>query len=139
MEPVIFQLPADQPEDYLRWVAWWRDCGRFMTSAATLGAVPEPRRGSNKALDLIDFEGPRLVEAEARRALDEGETTVAPSIAIDADVAVEARQIIRRRLDWLQKMATHGAPKVDPSLERLIAATRIANDQTFRAAGLDVA
>src|SRR5437879_3616036 len=131
-------MPVASPEEYLNWLQWWRDACRFMASAATLGAVLDVARGRSAVLDLIDFDGPQQVEAQAREAIRDGLSTVAPTITVDPDLATEARRITHQRLQWLAKMAGYGGPQMDPRTAALMAEARAANDRTFADADADV-
>ena len=138
MSEVTFQLPAAPPEDYLRLVQWWRAGTRFMISAVTLGASRSGTRGRDPVRDLVEFEGPEVVEAEARRALDDGVAEIAPVLQVEGARAARARVEVRRRVAWLQDMAGRGGPPMDPGLRPLLAAAQAAGDEALQAAGFDL-
>ena len=138
MGEVTFQLPPAPPEDYLRLVRWWREGTRFMVSAVTLGASRPGVRGRDPVRDLVEFDAPELVEAQARRALDEGAPEIAPTLRVDGARAARARVEVKRRMAWLQDMAGRGGPPMDPGIEPLAAAAQAAGDEALRAAGFDL-
>jgi hypothetical protein len=138
MGEIVMTLPSASPEDYLRLVEWWREASRSLFAVIRLGASPQEGRNHDPVLRLIDSDGPEKVEAEAQRALADGLASVAPIVRVDADLAVQARDRGRRRLEWLLDMREHGVPPLDPELAPLLIASNAVSEEALRAAGIDL-
>jgi hypothetical protein len=138
MGEIVVTLPSASPEDYLRLVEWWRRASRSLFAAVRLGASPPDGRNQDPVLRLIDSDAPEKVEAEAQRALADGLATIAPIVRVDGDLAVQARDRGRRRLEWLVDMQEHGVPPLDPDLAPLLIASHVVGEEAIRAAGIDL-
>jgi anti-anti-sigma factor len=121
---VTIRLPAAPPEDYLRWVEWWREAQSLVGPK-----LPGDRddhgtpAGASAAARLIPVHS-RLVESQARHALLRERSVVAPEISGDADMWRRAFEYGEQLKAWLQDRAREGtSPEFPPDLVRLREAT----------------
>jgi anti-sigma B factor antagonist len=106
---VTIQLPSATPHAYLAWVAWWRDVEEVLGSDLSVQAdLPAPDRDSSaKSIVPAHVQG---IEEEARRALDEGRSEIAPKLSASSQLWFEWLDHVNQRKEWLEALALKGLP-----------------------------
>ena len=119
MGEITLTLPSAPPELYLQGVEWGREAVRYASSAATLGRSIERVRGQDRVLDLVLYDAPEQIEAEARRAIGEGRSKVTPTLRLDAALLALAFERGERLWDSIMKLLPFGGPALSPEIEAL--------------------
>jgi hypothetical protein len=132
---VRITLPSASPDLYLKSVRWGREAIEYATSAALPGRIPKKRRGIDPILDLLLYDWPERVEAQAATALARGELELTPVLEVDEDLLRGA--LLRGETIWssLQKTLKNGGPAVDADILDLRARTRASTEQALAEAG----
>jgi anti-sigma B factor antagonist len=106
---VTIQLPSATPHAYLAWVAWWRDVEELLGSDLAVQAdLPAPDRDS-PAQGIVPAHV-RAIEEEARRALDEGRSEIAPALKASPMLWSEWLDHVSQRKEWLEALTLKGLP-----------------------------
>lgn len=124
---VTIRLPAAPPEDYLRWVKWWREVEAFAEANPPAGRREPGGPAAASAARLIPVHA-RLVESQARHALVQERSVVAPEISGDSDMWRRAFEHGEQLHGWLddQSGEEHLPPEFPADLVRLREATLMA-------------
>src|SRR5438094_10511566 len=128
-------LPSASPDLYLKSVRWGREAIDYATSARLPGRIPKKRRGVDPILDLLRYDWPERIEAQAAAAVERGEPDVTPVLEVDEDLL---RGALRRgETIWssLQITLQHGGPAVDDDIADLRIRTRAMTEQALAEAG----
>src|SRR5437588_11084199 len=103
-DPVRITMPSAPPEVYLKGVRWGREAIEYATSAALPGRIPKKQRGTDHVLDLLLYDSPERIEAEALKAIEEGRAEVAPILELDEDLVRKALERGDAIWDSLRRM-----------------------------------
>src|SRR5437870_5681567 len=128
-------LPSASPDLYLKSVRWGREAIDYATSAALPGRIPKKRRGTDPILDLLLYDWPERIEAQAAAAVERGEPDVTPVLEVDEDLLRNA--LNRGETIWtsLLKTLKTGGPALDDDIVDLRARTRATTEQALAEAG----
>jgi hypothetical protein len=134
-EPMKITMPSAPPELYLKGIQWGREAIEYATSAALPGRIPRKTRGTDPVLDLLLYDWPERVEAEALKAVEEGRAEIAPVLEIDRELLGQAHE--RGEAIWqsLQRMLKHGGPQADPDVIELRERSREYTEQALAETG----
>jgi hypothetical protein len=122
---VVVRLPAAAPDDYLRWMAYWREIEQAMASRPALerhaSALSAPFVREPFADHLSGVWVTSIIQqaADAKRA---DAATVAPELEGSPDQLLRAAQYVERRGRWLQStivVEAMGIQPLEPHLVRL--------------------
>lgn len=112
MGRVTIRLPAASPNAYLAWVTWWRDVeellGSDMARSAEVGG--ETRSTAGPEVDAIVPRHVRLLEDQARLAVEEGELEISPQLAAEPAEWDQWLDYWTTRREWLEALALRGLP-----------------------------
>ena len=134
-EMIRITLPSASPDLYLKSVRWGREAIDYATSAALPGRIPKKRRGVDPILDLLLYDWPERIEAQAAAAGERGEPDVTPVLEVDEDLLRDA--LNRGETIWtsLLKTLKTGGPVLDDDVVDLRARTRATTEQALVEAG----
>ncbi|PYQ20408.1 MAG: hypothetical protein DMF81_18725 [Acidobacteria bacterium] len=123
MPELKLHLPVASPHAYLAWVAWWRDVEGLMGVDSLAPSVASPRgdAASRLAGESVILEHLSLIEADARRAIREGEDEIAPELVAESAQWSDWLEYARTRSEWLDALAFKGlrAPEFPADLVAL--------------------
>jgi hypothetical protein len=123
-EPGSVQLPPAPPDDYLRWMAFWRQVEQAMAARPALEHYASSVSAPFLQGEIAEFISGVLVTeiirqaAEARRR---GQREVAPVIRASREVLVSVVGYIRRRGRWMEETVSLELAGVDPLEPELLA------------------
>jgi anti-anti-sigma factor len=111
MDKVTIHLPAASPNAYLTWVTWWRDVEELLGS--DLGKVEEagdPGPAVGEEARAIVPHHVRLIEDQARVAVEEGEKEISPELSAEPEAWDQWLEYWTMRREWLEALSLRGLP-----------------------------
>jgi len=123
-QSVEIRLPPAPPDDYLRWMAYWREVEQAMAARPAFehhaSSVSAPFLRGEVAEYLSGVMCTEIIRqaAEAKRV---GALDVRPLVAGKPDILLEAVETIRRRGRWMDETLSLEAAGVEPLEPELIA------------------
>lgn len=110
---VTIQLPRATPYAYLAWVAWWRDTENLLGSDLAIQAdLPARDRGSSAEENLRSIVPGhvRAIEEEARQALKEERSGIAPELSASPELWSDWLDYVNQRKESIEALALKGLP-----------------------------
>ena len=120
---VRITLPAAPPQDYIRWMAFWRDVETKMAQAPRLAEMAGEESAPFVRDPVADFLSKEVVRAIAGQALEAeraGEASVEPVISGDRALLEEGMDYVIRRGGWMAQPGVMEALGVRPLEDDLV-------------------
>ncbi len=124
MPDVEITLPSAPPDDYLRWMAFWREVEQKMGESPALGDMASQESAPFLQGETAAFLATVVVGAiitQSTDAKNRGETQVAPVLIADPDRLARAIDVVTRRAQWMtpDRLRAMGIEPLDTKLAEL--------------------
>jgi hypothetical protein len=115
-------LPEASPEQYLRWMAFWREVEQKVGERPSLQTLAAREAAPFLGDPVADYLSSTVSEIahQASAARDQGRAAVAPEVEGPPDLLIEASSYVARRGAWLSQFKVAEAMGIDPLEPELV-------------------
>jgi anti-anti-sigma factor len=110
MANITIRLPAASPDAYLAWARWWRDVEDLLGSDLAQESEEQMRPDPRESAQRIVPRHVRLLEDQARQALEDGKREIAPELTAESELWDGWLDYWTSRREWLEALALRGLP-----------------------------
>jgi anti-anti-sigma factor len=110
MANITIRLPAASPDAYLAWARWWRDVEDLLGSDLAQESEERMRPDARGSAQWIVPRHVRLLEDQARQALEDGKREIAPELTAESELWDGWLDYWTSRREWLEALALRGLP-----------------------------